>query len=154
MTSRKRQRLYLVLGALLLLGTATSLVLNALGDNVSFFVSPADLAEKSADENQQFRLGGLVVDGSVKRGEDAEVSFRLTDSEAEVQVVYTGLLPDLFREGQGIIAQGRLLPDGSFRAEEVLAKHDENYMPRELADALKDKGVWQEGEETLGAAER
>lgn len=146
MRLRKQQRLALVLLSLLLLGGATGLVLAALQDKVAFFVSPSDIAQQELDPGKRFRLGGLVVDGSIQRQSDGGVRFALTDSAHEVQVVYHGLLPDLFREGQGIVAQGTLRPDGTFEAAEVLAKHDENYMPKEVADALKQAGYWKHTE--------
>lgn len=143
MRFRKRQRLVLVAVALLLLGGATALVLAALDDTIAFFVSPSDVAAGKLDAGRRFRIGGLVVAGSVERGAGPEVRFALTDTAHEVEVVYAGLLPDLFREGQGIVANGTLRPDGVFEASEVLAKHDETYMPREVADALKQAGHWQ-----------
>jgi cytochrome c-type biogenesis protein CcmE len=150
MRLRKRRRLILVVVALVLLGGASGLVLFALSDSVAFFVTPSDIATGKVDADRRFRLGGLVVDGSVERGaDDGLVQFRLTDQVHEVPVRYRGILPDLFREGQGIVAQGVLGADGVFTASEVLAKHDENYMPPEVADALKQAGVWQHG----GAAE-
>jgi cytochrome c-type biogenesis protein CcmE len=146
MRLRKRQRLILVAVALLLLGGASALVLSALSDSVAFFVTPSDIATGKVDADKRFRLGGLVVDGSLERvAGNGMVRFRLTDRAHEVPVQYQGILPDLFREGQGIVAQGVLGDDGVFTASEVLAKHDENYMPPEVADALKQAGVWQHG---------
>jgi cytochrome c-type biogenesis protein CcmE len=146
MRLRKQQRLILLVVALLLLGGASALVLSALSDSVAFFVTPSDIATGKVDADKRFRLGGLVVDGSVQRAaNDGVVRFRLTDQAHEVPVRYQGLLPDLFREGQGIVAQGVLGNDGVFTASEVLAKHDENYMPPEVAEALKQAGVWQHG---------
>jgi cytochrome c-type biogenesis protein CcmE len=119
----------------------------ALSDSVAFFASPSDIAAGKIDTERRFRLGGLVVEGSVKRGgADGVVTFALTDQANAVRVQYQGLLPDLFREGQGIVAQGVLGADGVFVASEVLAKHDETYMPPEVAQALKDAGVWRHGE--------
>ena len=147
MRLRKRQRLLLVAVALVLLGGATGLVMLALSDSVAFFVTPSDIATRKVKADRRFRLGGLVVPGSIDRtAGDGTIGFALTDQAHEVQVRYRGLLPDLFREGQGIVAQGQLAGDGVFDASEVLAKHDENYMPREVADALKKQGHWQ-GEE-------
>jgi cytochrome c-type biogenesis protein CcmE len=141
---RKKQRLVLIVVSLALLAGATGLVLGALSDSVAFFATPSDIASGEVDAGKRFRLGGLVVPGSIERGaEDATVSFRLTDQKNEVRVSYRGLLPDLFREGQGIVAQGRIGADGTFMASEVLAKHDETYMPPEAAEALKRAGVWQ-----------
>jgi cytochrome c-type biogenesis protein CcmE len=137
----KHRRLYVVVLALLALGTAAALVLNAFEDNLVFFYSPTDLEQKQVAVGQAIRVGGLVEEGSVvKNGVD--VRFIITDGARTVPVAYTGVLPDLFREGQGIVSFGRMSADGTFRAEEVLAKHDENYMPKEVADALKAAGEW------------
>ena len=139
----KRKRLYLLLGSLGVLGVAAALVLSALNDNLVFFYSPTQLAEKHIAPDRRFRLGGLVEAGSVtKNGQ--EVRFTVTDTHKTVQVVYRGLLPDLFREGQGVVAEGSLGPDGVFVARDVLAKHDENYMPPEVAKAIKEAGQWRE----------
>ena len=142
MRLRKQQRLALVLLALLLVGGATGLVLAALNDKVAFFVTPSDLAKGEVEAGRRFRLGGLVVDGSIQRQADGTVRFAITDKAQQVEVIYKGLLPDLFRDGQGVVTQGVLRPDGSFEATEVLAKHDENYMPKEAVDALKEAGFW------------
>lgn len=147
MRLRKRQRLALILIVLVLVGGATGLVLAALQDRVAFFVSPSDVAARQLESGKRFRLGGLVVDGSVRHAGDGFVHFRVGDGAKEIEVVYRGILPDLFRDGQGVVTQGTLRPDGTFEAAEVLAKHDENYMPREVADALKRSGYWKEGEE-------
>jgi cytochrome c-type biogenesis protein CcmE len=149
MRLRKQQRLILVLVALVLLGGAAGLVLFALSDSVAFFVTPSDIATGKVEADKRFRLGGLVVEGSVER-HDGTVRFRLTDQANEVPVRYRGILPDLFREGQGIVAQGVLGEDGVFAASEVLAKHDESYMPPEVAEALKQAGVWRHGEAAGG----
>jgi cytochrome c-type biogenesis protein CcmE len=146
--TRKKRRLY-ILGLFLLgLGTATALTLTAFQDNLVFFYSPTDLQAKKLPPEQLFRLGGLVETGSVERrsgdARTVEVRFRITDLEHSVPVVYAGILPDLFREGQGVVANGRMSPDGTFRARELLAKHDENYMPAEVAEALKKSGRWNE----------
>ena len=149
MRFRKRQRLVLIGLALLLLGGATALTLTALGDKIAFFVTPTQIVDGEAAVNRNFRVGGLVVDGSIRRGTDGSVAFRLTDTANEIEVHYKGILPDLFREGQGIVAQGTLAATGAeavFNASEILAKHDENYMPREVADALKEAGYWQHNE--------
>jgi cytochrome c-type biogenesis protein CcmE len=143
MRLRKKQRLMLVVVALALLGGATGLVLAALSDSVAFFATPTDIARGAVEADRRFRLGGLVVPGSVARSDDGTVRFELTDEASQVLVSYKGLLPDLFREGQGIVAQGVLAADGHFQASEVLAKHDENYMPPEVAEALKRSGHWQ-----------
>jgi cytochrome c-type biogenesis protein CcmE len=151
MRLRKQQRLLLVAIAVVLLGGAAGLVLFALSDSVAFFVTPTDIAEGKVDADKRFRLGGLVVPGSVDRSDaDGSVAFELTDQVSEVRVTYKGLLPDLFREGQGIVAQGTLGGDGTFVASEVLAKHDESYMPPEVAEALKQAGVWRHGEGAEG----
>ena len=146
MRLRKQQRLALVLLALLLVGGATGLVLAALQDKVAFFVSPSDVAAQKLRTGKRFRLGGLVVDGSIRREADGTVRFAVTDTAHQVPVVYKGLLPDLFRDGQGVVAQGVLRQDGVFEAGEVLAKHDEKYMPKEVADALKQAGYWKHDE--------
>jgi cytochrome c-type biogenesis protein CcmE len=152
MRLRKQRRLILVVLSLLLLGGASGLVLFALSDSVAFFVTPSDIASGKVDVDKRFRLGGLVVGGSVQRNaNDGVVRFRLSDQAKEVPVRYQGILPDLFREGQGIVAQGVLGADGVFVASEVLAKHDENYMPPEVANALKQAGVWQQGSANEGA---
>ncbi len=140
----KRRRLWLLIASLGVLAVAVSLVLYSLNDNLVFFYSPSQVAEKKPGPDRRFRLGGLVVEGSVqKKGQ--EVRFKITDLKDELPVVYRGLLPDLFREGQGVIAEGTLGADGVFVAREVLAKHDEKYMPPEVAKALKESGRWQEG---------
>jgi cytochrome c-type biogenesis protein CcmE len=140
----KRRRLWLLVASLAVLGAAVSLVLYALSDNIVFFYSPTQVAEKHPGPERRFRLGGLVEQGSVRKN-GQEVRFTVTDLQKTVPVVYRGLLPDLFREGQGVIAEGTLGADGLFTAREVLAKHDENYMPPEVAKALKESGRWQEG---------
>lgn len=143
--TRKRRRLYVVLACALGLGSATALMLTAFNDNLVFFLSPSQLAEKGPQGGRIFRLGGLVEPGSVHKetmGGQPQARFRVTDGAAAVDVDYTGILPDLFREGQGVVALGFLRPDGRFRAAEVLAKHDETYMPRDVADALKKAGHW------------
>jgi cytochrome c-type biogenesis protein CcmE len=144
--SRKQQRLGLLALAMAALAGATALVLVAFNDNLVFFFSPSDLKAKAVAVDRRVRIGGLVEKQSLSRAADGRsVSFRLTDGAADVAVVYQGLLPDLFREGQGAVAEGKLRPDGIFDASSVLAKHDENYMPREVVDALKKSGHWQEG---------
>ena len=148
--TRKKRRLYFVSLGLLALGAATALVLAAVGDSLLYFYSPSDLRERPVADGQRFRLGGLVEEGSVDKDGET-VRFVVTDLVDTVPVVYTGILPDLFREGQGVVTEGRLDPAGVFQAANVLAKHDENYMPPEVADALKDSGYWEEGVD--GAAE-
>ncbi|MBB4267215.1 cytochrome c maturation protein CcmE [Roseospira visakhapatnamensis] len=142
--TRKKRRLYFVSLGLLALGAATALMLGAMGDSLLYFYSPSDLAERPVAEGQRFRLGGLVEEGSVDKAGDT-VRFVVTDMVNTVPVVYTGILPDLFREGQGVVTEGHLDAGGTFSAANVLAKHDETYMPKEVADSLKDSGYWQEG---------
>jgi len=137
---RTKRALWIVSG-LAGLGVAASLVLNAFQSNLVFFFTPTQIATNEAPHDRAFRMGGLVEAGSVQREKDGlTVHFRVTDTAKTIPVVYTGILPDLFREGKGVVAQGRLGPDGVFKASEVLAKHDENYMPPEAADALKKAG--------------
>ena len=132
--------------SLSVLGIAAALVLTALEDSIVFFYSPSDVVEKQIKPGERFRLGGLVVDGSIQRGEGTKIKFSITDTDQTRAVSYNGVLPDLFREGQGVITEGQLNGKGIFVADSVLAKHDENYMPREVADALKKKGVWKGSE--------
>jgi cytochrome c-type biogenesis protein CcmE len=144
--TRKQQRLGLLALGMAALGGATALVLVAFNDNLVFFYSPSDLKAKAVAPDRRVRIGGLVERESLARGADGrQVSFRVTDGAADLAVVYEGLLPDLFREGQGVVAEGKLRADGVFAATTVLAKHDENYMPREVVEALKKSGHWQEG---------
>jgi len=144
--TRKQRRMAFLGAGFVCFALATVLVLVALEDKVTFFYSPSDLAAEPVEPEVRIRLGGLVVDGSVAKLEDGlTTTFELTDGGAVVPVSYTGVLPDLFREGQGIIANGHLPePGGVFIADEVLAKHDETYMPPEIAEALKEQGHWQE----------
>jgi len=140
---RKRRRLYIVLTGLTMLGIAAALVLTALEDNIVFFRSATDVQTKGVSPGQHFRMGGLVKEGSVSKAENGLVTnFEVTDLDQTVKVSYRGILPDLFREGQGVVTEGALRPDGVFVAREVLAKHDENYMPPEVAEALKKSGKW------------
>jgi cytochrome c-type biogenesis protein CcmE len=141
--TRKRRRLILLLACGVGLSGATALTLSAFSDNLVFFVSPSDLV-KSNPGSRSVRLGGLVAQGSLERssGGQPTARFKVTDGAASVEVAYKGILPDLFREGQGVVALGSMQPDGVFRASEVLAKHDESYMPKEVADALKRSGRW------------
>ncbi len=143
--TRRSRRLTLIGTALAVLALALGLVLFALRDSIVFFYGPTAIAEKGIAPGTRLRLGGLVQAGSVQRGADQNVRFAVGDGNRTMQVAYRGLLPDLFREGQGVVAEGVLQPDGSFRADSVLAKHDENYMPREVADELKKQGHWQDG---------
>jgi len=146
MTRRKR-RLVLISTALAAFGLALGLVLIALRDNIVFFYGPSELAQRAPHEGQRLRIGGLVKQGSLLHEGDSTVRFAVTDTKQEVEVTYTGVLPDLFREGQGVVAEGTLGGDKVFHADSILAKHDERYMPREVADALKKQGVWREGAE-------
>ena len=141
--TRKQKRLTVIGGAMGFLALAAALTFAALGQKTSYFYMPADLAKTVVAPGQRIRLGGLVEEGTVQRGDGTRVSFAVTDKEKSVKVVYAGLLPDLFREGQGIITEGAFGADGIFVADSVLAKHDENYMPKEVAESLKAKGVWQ-----------
>jgi len=133
----RHKRLGIIVVGLAGLSLAAWLVLNALDSNLSYFFSPTEVVEKKVPEDHVFRLGGMVVDGSLQRGKELTVRFAVTDTANKVDVEYTGILPDLFDEGQGVIAQGRLGDNGVFVATEVLAKHDENYMPPEVAEAMK-----------------
>ena len=151
--TRKQRRLALIASGLVVVGLAVGLASFALRDNIVFFYSPSELAAKpAAAAGARLRVGGLVKQASLQREGGQTVRFVVTDMKNDVPVTYTGLLPDLFREGQGVVAEGALRPDGLFHADSVLAKHDERYMPREVADALKKQGVWQEGSATQGAA--
>jgi cytochrome c-type biogenesis protein CcmE len=132
----------LLIGCLAVVGVAIGLVLTALRDTIVFFHTPSAVAEKNLQPGQRFRLGGLVAQGSLKRGTGTDVEFAVTDTTKTLTVSYRGVLPDLFREGQGVVAEGVLEPGGRFRADTVLAKHDETYMPPEVAKALKEQGVW------------
>jgi len=142
--TRKQRRLTMIGGALLVLGIAVGLVLNALRDSIVFFSTPVMVAEKHIPAGKRFRLGGLVEPGSLVRGDHLAVSFKVSDGSATLPVAYQGILPDLFREGQGVVAEGSLDQAGVFKADTVLAKHDETYMPKEVADALKKQGHWKD----------
>ncbi|MDE1903186.1 MAG: cytochrome c maturation protein CcmE [Alphaproteobacteria bacterium] len=145
--TRKRRRLYFVLGGLALLGLAVGLTLSALNDNLVFFYGPSDLYAQHIPPGRLVRIGGLVAAGSVKHEADGStLDFTITDGRKSVPVTYRGTVPDLFREGQGVVVEGRLTPSGDFKATTLLAKHDERYMPPEVVDALKKAGRWQEGE--------
>ena len=139
---KARRRLWVVAAVAPVLALAVGLSLYAMRDNVTFFFSPSEATAETAPAGRVVRLGGLVEMGSVVRGADGEVAFSVTDNAATTRITYHGDLPDLFREGQGVVTQGSFLPDRSFRATQVLAKHDENYMPREVADRLKARGEW------------
>lgn len=144
--TRRQRRLTMIGSALGVLALAAALVLNALRDSIVFFSTPSMAAEKQIEPGKRFRLGGMVQEGSLARGDDLAVRFVVSDGGATLPVTYRGILPDLFREGQGIVAEGVLDGAGTFRADTVLAKHDETYMPKDVADALKKQGRWQEGE--------
>ena len=148
--TRKQRRLTLIGAGVGVLALAAGLVLFALRDSIVFFNSPTDVSEKLARNElapgTRVRLGGLVKPGSVERGAELAVRFDVTDGNRDIRVAYRGLLPDLFREGQGVVAEGVVEPGGMFRADTILAKHDERYMPKEVADALKKTGHWKEGE--------
>jgi cytochrome c-type biogenesis protein CcmE len=141
--SRRQRRLVLIGLALFVLALAAALALSALRDNIVFFHSPTEITQKKVEPGTRIRIGGLVKPGTVKR-DGLEARFEVTDGGASLPVSFTGVLPDLFREGQGVVAEGALQANGSFRADTVLAKHDENYMPREVVDALKAQGVWKD----------
>jgi len=155
--TRKRKRLYIVLGGLGLLGVASGLVLSAFSDNLVFFYGPSDLSAKHVPDGRDIRIGGLVENGSVKKEADGvTLDFKVTDGNTAVPVTYKGDVPDLFREGQGVVVEGKL-DHGTFRAASVLAKHDEKYMPPEVVDALKRSGHWQETgapDQTAASAKR
>lgn len=142
--TRKQKRLSVIFAGLAFLAVAAGLTFYALGQRTSYFYMPADLVEGEVAPGERFRLGGLVAQGSIVRGQGTDILFAVTDHEKTVQVRYAGILPDLFREEQGVVTEGAFADDGVFIADSVLAKHDETYMPREVADALKEKGVWQE----------
>ncbi|TVQ35129.1 MAG: cytochrome c maturation protein CcmE [Geminicoccaceae bacterium] len=141
MRTRKAQRLVLVVGALGLLGAATGLVLASLGQNVAFFSSPTAILTGETKPGTRLRLGGIVLEGTVVH-QDVQVRFAITDYAHDIPVLYTGILPDLFREGQGVVAIGQVDADGIFQADEILARHDEGYMPPEVSQALKDAEHW------------
>ena len=142
--TRKQRRLTMIGGSLAVLAVAAALVLNAMRDSIVFFSTPSMVAEKHIGSGKRFRLGGLVQVGSLKRGDDLAVSFTVADGSATLPVAYKGILPDLFREGQGVVAEGTLDGGGTFNADTILAKHDETYMPKEVADALKKSGHWKD----------
>jgi cytochrome c-type biogenesis protein CcmE len=142
--TRKQRRLTMIGGSLAVLALALALVLNGLRDSIVFFSTPSMVAEQHIVQGRRFRLGGLVQPGSLKHGDNLAVTFDVADGDAKLAVSYNGILPDLFREGQGVVAEGALDPSGVFRADTVLAKHDETYMPKEVADALKKQGHWKD----------
>ena len=142
--TRRQRRLALIGSAFAVLAIAVALVLGALRDSIVFFNSPTDVVEKKVAPGARIRLGGLVKKGSVMRGQNMQVRFAVTDGKHTIAVSYKGLLPDLFREGQGVVTEGALDQTGLFHADSVLAKHDENYMPKEVADRLKQQGHWKD----------
>ncbi|MBN8920084.1 MAG: cytochrome c maturation protein CcmE [Rhizobiales bacterium] len=150
--TRKQRRLVMIAAALGVLGLAAVLVLGALKDSIVFFNSPSDVQAKQIAPGTRIRIGGLVQPGSVVRTEGVQVRFAVTDGNATLPVTYKGILPDLFREGQGVVAEGTLEAGGGFAADTVLAKHDETYMPKEVADALKKQGHWKDDYGRKGAS--
>jgi len=150
--TRKQRRLTLIGGGLGVLALAAGLVLFALKDSIVFFNSPTDVAEKHVAPGARIRLGGLVQPGSVVRSDNLRVAFQVTDGNRSIAVEYQGILPDLFREGQGVVTEGALDRAGVFRADSILAKHDETYMPKEVADSLKKQGHWKDDYEKKSGA--
>ena len=144
--TRKQRRLILIGSSLGVLAVAIALVLSAMRQSIVFFNSPTDIAEQHVSPGTRVRVGGLVKDGSIKRSADLRISFAVTDGKSDIPVTYQGIVPDLFREGQGVVVEGKMGGNGVFQADTVLAKHDERYMPREVVDALKKSGRWQEGQ--------
>jgi cytochrome c-type biogenesis protein CcmE len=144
--TRKQRRLILIGSSLGVLAIAVGLILSAMRQSIVFFNSPTDVVEHQVAPDARLRIGGLVKDGSVKRGNELRISFVVTDGKSDVPVNFQGIVPDLFREGQGVVVEGKLGQDKVFVADTVLAKHDERYMPREVVDALKKSGRWKEGE--------
>jgi cytochrome c-type biogenesis protein CcmE len=150
--TRKQRRIVLIASGLGVLLVAVLLVLSALKDSIVFFNTPTDVAEKHVAPGARIRLGGLVANGSVTRGDALSVRFEVTDGNRSIPVTYQGILPDLFREGQGVVAEGSLDGSGVFKADNVLAKHDERYMPKDVADALKKQGHWKDEYENKSVA--
>jgi cytochrome c-type biogenesis protein CcmE len=149
--TRKQRRLVLIGSGMAVLAVAVALVLSAMRQSIVFFNSPTEIAEHHPAPDARLRMGGLVKDGSIKRNADLRISFVVTDGKSDVPVTFQGIVPDLFREGQGVVVEGKMGKGDVFAADTVLAKHDERYMPREVVDALKKSGRWQEGE-NQGAA--
>jgi cytochrome c-type biogenesis protein CcmE len=145
MNARKKRRLAFVAALLAVGGVVAAVIVYGLGENTMYFRSPSDIAANMVKPGMAFRLGGLVEQGSLQRGAGAEVRFKVTDGKSSVQADFNGVLPALFREGQGVVATGAMNDTGTFVATEVLAKHDEKYMPPEVVDALKKSGEWQKG---------
>ncbi len=144
--TRKQRRMVLIGSSIGVLALAVGLVLNALNGSIVFFNSPSDIKEKQVAAGTRVRIGGLVKDGSVQRGDNLRIRFEVTDGKNDVPVNFQGIVPDLFREGQGVVAEGKLEPGGILDADTVLANHDERYMPKEVVDALKKSGRWEENE--------
>lgn len=142
--SPKRQRLIVLIACILLATAGLTLILRHFSDNLVYFYAPQDLQTRHVEPGTRIRLGGLVEEGSLSKDEAKRVLFRITDTVGSVEVEYEGLLPNLFREGQGVVAEGKFTADGRFRAETILAKHDERYMPPEVAEALKKSGRWKQ----------
>jgi cytochrome c-type biogenesis protein CcmE len=149
--TRKQRRMILIGGSLGVLAVAVALMLNAFRDSIVFFNSPSDVLEKHISAGTRIRLGGLVKTGSLVRGSGLKVRFEVTDGKSEIPVAYDGVLPDLFREGQGVVAEGELKGSGVFDADTILAKHDSTYMPKEVVDALKKSGHWKDEYEQRAA---
>lgn len=149
--TRKQKRLMVIFGLGLVLAIGVGAILFGLRSKITYFYTPTDIVEKNVATGQSFRLGGLVKVDSLSK-KDKTVSFTVTDGTTDLEVTYVGILPDLFREGQGVVAQGQLTAPGFFEASNVLAKHDETYMPRELTQALKEQGTWQGDADTEEAA--
>ena len=149
--TRKQRRLALIALAGVVLAIAATLTLYALSDKIVFFNSPSDIASQNLPAGTRIRLGGMVADGSLKKGADGKVSFVVTDGKASVPVTFTGILPDLFREGQGVVTEGVLTANHTLNADTVLAKHDERYMPKQVVDALKAQGRWDETADSVKA---
>ena len=150
--TRKQRRLILIGTSVGVLAIAVGLVLSAMRSAIVFFQSPTDVVEHQLAPGTRIRIGGLVKPGSVERGDNLRIRFEVTDGKHDIPVRYQGIVPDLFREGQGVVAEGKLNPGGTFDADTVLAKHDERYMPKEVVEALKKSGRWQEGAEQAGAS--
>lgn len=150
--TRKQRRLALIGASVGVLAVAIGLVLNAMTGAIVFFNSPTDVVEKNLAPGTRVRIGGLVKPGSVRRGKSLNIEFDITDGSHDVAVRFQGIVPDLFREGQGVVAEGKIAPGNVLAADTVLAKHDERYMPKEVVDALKKSGHWQENESIAGVA--
>jgi cytochrome c-type biogenesis protein CcmE len=150
--TRKQRRLILIGSSFAVLAVAVGLVLSAMSSSIVFFQSPSDVVERHLAAGTRIRVGGLVKPGSVERGDNLRIRFEVTDGKHDIPVRYQGIVPDLFREGQGVVAEGKLDAGGTFDADTVLAKHDERYMPKEVVEALKKSGRWQEGADQVGTS--